>query len=138
MTEDPITTFLRARGVADHLVTGGVEGLVRAWETIAAAIAAGYGLTLDDYLNDLDVREIIEDTLATMPEPDGPLLDRLRTADGVVRGATVVGADCLWGEANRAAHGWSARANWWYYAVPKHPGDELTGDLVRNGFALPA
>jgi hypothetical protein len=134
MSNDPITRFLRARGVAEHLVDGGLEGLVSAWEQTAAAIEEGYGLTLDDYLNDLDVREILGDALATMPEPDGPLLDRLRAADDRVRAATVVGVRCLWGDENRATHGWTARENWWYFAIPAAPGEELAEDLTRNGF----
>lgn len=134
MTDDPITTFLRARGVAEHLVAGGVDGLVAEWERIAATIAHGYELTLDDYLNDMDVREILGDVLASMPEPDGPLIDRLRDADELVRRATVVGTPCLWGEQNRVRHGWTARENWWYFAVPTAPGEDLAADLTDNGF----
>jgi hypothetical protein len=81
MSDDPIRHLLRARGVAEHIVAGGIEGLMAAWEQTAAAIEAGYSLTLDDYLNDLDARQILEIVLRAIPDPDGPLLNRLRAAD---------------------------------------------------------
>ena len=64
-----------------------------AWEQTAAAIEAGYSLTLDDYLNDLDARQILKVVLSAMPDPDGPLLDRLRAADARVRAATPRGGN---------------------------------------------
>ncbi len=132
MTDDPIRRFLRARGVADHVVAGGIEGLVTAWEQTATAIGAGYCLTLDDYLNDLDARQILEVVLSAMPEPDGPLLDRLRAADARVRAATVPVGQCVWGDGG--SRGWTERRNWWYFVIPRHPGGDLADDLAREGF----
>lgn len=135
MSDDPIRRFLRARGVADHVVEGGLEGLVTAWERVAEQIERGYDLTLDDYLNDLDTRQILEVVLAAMPEPDGPLLDRMRAADGRVRAATVPTRQCVWGDG--AAPGWSSRRNWWYFVVPAHPGEDLADEIAREGFDAP-
>lgn len=128
MTDDPVRRFLRARGVADHVVEGGLEGLVASWEAIAAQVEAGYPLTLDDYLNDLDVRQIIEVVLRSMPEPDGPLVNRLRHADARMLSGTVPASRCVWGEG-----GWTRRRNWWYYIVPRSPGPDLKADLAREG-----
>lgn len=136
MSDDPIRRFLRIRGVPDHVVDGGLDGLITAWETTAAAIAAGYDLSLDDYLNDLDTRQILEGVLASIPEPDGPLIARLRAADGRVRAATTPGRGCLWGAG--ASPGWTERRNWWYFVLPRNRGDELAEDLARAGFGEPA
>lgn len=132
MSDDQIRRFLRARGVAAHVVDGGLDGLVTAWERTAAQIDAGYDLTLDDYLNDLDVRQIIEVVLRAIPEPDGPLLDRMRAADARVRAATTLASRCVWGDG--ADDTWTARRNWWYFVVPNMPGDQLATDLANAGF----
>jgi hypothetical protein len=134
MSGDPIRRFLRARGVAEHIVAGGIEGLMAAWEQTAAAIEAGYSLTLDDYLNDLDARQILEIVLRAIPHPDGPLLDRLRAADARVRAATVPARQCIWGDGGE--RGWTARRNWWYFVVPRAPGPDLADDLAREGFGV--
>ena len=42
MTDDPIRRFLRARGVADHVVDGGLDGLVADWEHTAERVERGY------------------------------------------------------------------------------------------------
>ena len=69
MTDDPIRRFLRARGVADHVVAGGLDGLVADWEHTAERVESGYALGLDDYLNDLDARQIIEVVLSAIRSP---------------------------------------------------------------------
>ena len=48
MTDDPIRRFLRARGVAAHVVEAGLDGLVTSWERLGAQVEAGYPLTIDD------------------------------------------------------------------------------------------
>lgn len=136
MSDDAIRRMLRARGVADHVVQGGLEGLVAAWEHTAAAIEQGYALTLDDYLNELDARQILEVVLRASPEPDGPLLDRMRAADARVRAATVPSTRCVWG--GGGVPGWTERRNWWYFVIPRHPGADLADDLARGGFDPPA
>jgi hypothetical protein len=136
MTDDPIRRFLRARGVADHVVDGGLDGLVADWEHTAELVERGYALGLDDYLNDLDARQIIEVVLSAMPEPDGPLLARLRAADERMRRATVPAGRCVWGDPpsqDRATE----RRNWWYFLVPRDPGPELARELADAGFAGP-
>jgi hypothetical protein len=136
MTDDPIRRLLRARGVADHVVAGGLDGLVADWEHTAERVERGYALGLDDYLNDLDARQIIEVVLSAMPEPDGPLLDRLRAADDRMRGATVPTSRCVWGDPQPPDRA-TDRRNWWYFLVPRNPGPELARELTDAGFAGP-
>jgi hypothetical protein len=137
MTDDPIRRFLRARGVADHVVAGGLDGLVADWEHTAERVEKGYALGLDDYLNDLDARQIIEVVLSAIPEPDGPLLARLRAADERMRSATVPAGRCVWGD-QPSRDPATERRNWWYFLVPRNPGPELARELADAGFAGPA
>ena len=131
MNDDSITRFLRARGVADDVAAGGIDGLVAAWEDVADQIERGYDLTLDDYLNDLDVRQLIEVVLAAIPVASGTLVDRLRTADRRVRAATRSVRRCVWTDGADSA--WTPRRNWWYFVVPTDPGPELAADLASAG-----
>jgi hypothetical protein len=61
---DPVRRYLMERGVRDDLVHEGLPGLVRRWTRIVHEVARGYSLTLDDYLNDMDIRDIIAGALA--------------------------------------------------------------------------
>lgn len=131
MSDDQLRRFLRARGVADHVVEGGLHGLVGAWERVVAAVETGYPLGMEDYLNDLDVRQIIEVVVSAMPTSDGSLLDRLRAADARMRAATVPALRCVWGD---SASSLTERRNWWYFVIPRHPGEELAAGLARDGF----
>lgn len=109
--------------------------LLGGWETFAASLQRGYELGLDDYLNDVDARQLLEAIVHTeqLPECDA-FQARLAKADQLVRGATAPTRDCIWGAANAAEHGWTREANWWYFAVPKQRGEELDADLAgREG-----
>ena len=87
---DPVRDLLRRRGAPDHLVEGGLPGLVEEWGKTARSVADGYPLGLDDYLNDMDLRQLLNDALesandiARMRE-----LDRLTNADDLLRAHTV-------------------------------------------------
>ncbi len=86
--------------------------LIERWERTAARPEP---LGHDDWLNDLDVRQLIHD----LDRPArGPYRERLRLADVRFRAGTRPVRECLWGPANAAKHGWTRRRNWWYYRVP--------------------
>ncbi len=86
--------------------------LIERWERIAANPVA---LGSDDWLNDLDVRQLLHDLER---RARAPYRDRLRAADARFRAATLPVRACLWGEANAERHGWTRRRNWWYYRIP--------------------
>ncbi len=141
-TRDPqdtrIDTWLDARGAGAHLVGLGLAGLVARWEAVVAEVASGSVLGLDDYLNDLDLRQMLHELLATMPDTRAPLIRRLRDADRRLAAATRPVASNLWGDGTAARRGWTPRVNWWYHAVPRAMGDELTDDLRAAGITVPA
>jgi hypothetical protein len=58
-SESSVREKLRQRGVAEHVLREGAEGLIAAWRRFVAQVEEGYPLGLDDYRNDLDVRELI-------------------------------------------------------------------------------
>jgi len=128
-----IDEWLAGRDAGSHLVGLGLEGLIARWEATADDIEAGRTGDLDEYLNDLDLRRLIDEVLTALPDTRGPLLRRLRAADGRVREATVPVEECLWGAAAAARHGWNRRRQWWYHAVPRRLSEDLAEDLAVRG-----
>jgi|WetSurMetagenome_2_1015567.scaffolds.fasta_scaffold107049_3 hypothetical protein len=126
---DAVRDYLEKRGCAPHLCDGGLEGLVARWEEFVEEVVGGYSLGLDDYLNDLDLRDILEGALgAAGPSEAKAARRRTRAADERFRGTT---AECapLWGETRERADA----VPWWYRRRPLNPGEELREDLHRAG-----
>ncbi len=127
---DHARAFLRERGCPDHVVDGGLAGLVASWEKFAAGLADGYGMDLDEYRNDLDVRQILAEawSLATVADVT-ELQPRLVAADAGVRAATEPSELCIWGSRNATRRRYLPTRNWWYYRVPKRAGDAFKTDF---------
>lgn len=128
---DRVRRFLERRGSPRHVVEGGLEGLLAGWEATVAAVADGYRLdTLDDYLNDLDGRQILDEALAIAPRAEGVRLQgRLDAADARFRALVIPAAHCLWGDRAATEHGWRADRNWWYWSRPRRAGAALSREI---------
>lgn len=128
---DSVREFLKRRGSAEHVVRGGVPGLVENWERVVESVTRGYNLGLDDYLNDMDGRQLLDEALK-LGEAEQAYIERVRRADESMRHLVRPIGRSLWGEKNAKEHGWSAEKNWWYFAVPVNAGPELTDDLKEE------
>ena len=128
---DQVREFLKRRGAPEHVVNGGLAGLIQTWESVVESVKRGYNLGLDDYLNDMDVRQLIHEALALAPSEQA-YLERVRRADEAIKRLVKPLGRSLWGEKNAAKRGWSAEKNWWYFAVPVNAGPELTDDLKET------
>ena len=60
MSDAEVNRKLSERGVAAHLRSEGRAGLIQRWRSFIEELESGYRGGLDDYRNDLDLREIIE------------------------------------------------------------------------------
>ena len=110
-------------------MTRSLEQLIERWEEIARH-AATYDLTLDDWLNDLDLRDMISRRVADAQLREGnDLRSRLEAADGVFRAATRGAERSLWGA--EAKH--DSTRQWWYFRYPSRPGSTMRHDLEANG-----
>jgi hypothetical protein len=125
---DPVREFLKRRGAAQHVVQGGLAGLVESWERVVDSVKRGYNLGLDDYLNDMDVRQLLEEAFPLTKAPETHL-ERLRRTDESMKRLLKPIRRSLWGEKTAREHGWSAEKNWWYFSVPINAGSELIEDL---------
>ncbi|MBL8862195.1 MAG: hypothetical protein JNK02_09295 [Planctomycetes bacterium] len=127
---DPARRLLVERGAAEHVVKGGLEGLVTAWEQTALAAQRGYAQGLEDWRDDVDARQLID--LAwkvALPAQRKSLKPRLEAADARFWKACEAGA-CTWGATVAARESWSAATHWWYFLAPKKAGRALAQDLA--------
>jgi hypothetical protein len=125
-----VADTLRARGVAEHVLAGGLAGLVAAWERLAAELERGYTGGLDDWRNDVDVRDILAEALAAANADERRAIGRrVRLADRRVREQLMPAARCVWGTRIAAQHGWNAGREWWYFLEPRTKNSELTREL---------
>jgi hypothetical protein len=111
--------FLRQEGAPDQVVRGGLEVLMTGWERTVLAVEAGYAGDYEDYLGDLDGRQLLAQALERVTRGHAAeVAERLEALDARMRAATTPVARCLWGMIVADEEGWSPEDNWWYYARP--------------------
>ena len=123
---DPVERYLTERGVSTSVRRTGLRGIVAKWDAVASH-AERYDLTLDDWLNDLDLRDIIAGAMSLVPKHERQAVRSiLDGADDRFRRATVESPRPLVADADRAAQ-------WWYLRYPAHPGARMRDDLLAAG-----
>ncbi len=128
--EDRVRRYLTGRGVPDFVVEEGLSGLVRRWRETARSVRRGYPLGMDDYLNDLDGRQLISEVLPLVePAERKKLRSRVVEADSLFRRHSKATRVCLWGGREARQRRWTSRKNWWYYRIPTTPGARLRPDF---------
>jgi len=110
--DDSVRAFLRHRGAAAHVVSGGAEGLITGWKRFVDQVEAGYKFGLDDYRNDLDIRGLIE---------AAGLADRVADEDRRFRAALTRTDLAVWSSDQPNA--------FWVYGYPANASAELLEDL---------
>jgi hypothetical protein len=116
---DPIKEYCRKKGYANHVVKGGLKYLVTNWERTVASITNGYSFGLDDYLNDMDGRKILNEVLDIATDEQKNLIEaRIKIADESFFSLTSLSPRCIWGELNELKYGYSRDKDWWYYRIP--------------------
>ncbi len=113
MTDEQITRALAARGCPEHVVQGGRQGLIARWGAFVREVERGYTFGIEDYQNDLDVRNMIEE----LGLADDPLV---ADADEHLKRNLVRTEVKLWDGPEGA---------FWIYGRPRRIGEELRQDL---------
>jgi hypothetical protein len=112
---------------------GELGELVGQWADFARDIArANYTFDLDNWLNDVDVRELILEALPMFGREEmGDLALKLDNADKTFLEATKPFRRCVWGSATARKEKWTAEKNWWYFRTPLRSNAELEGGLAK-------
>jgi hypothetical protein len=104
---------------------------LEAWEKTVAQVAEGYRLTFDDWLNDMDVRQAIEDCLPIAPlSLRTAARERLARVDAIFLHATAPTPHCVWGTRNARLERWTPKRHWWYFRKPLRADPELLAELA--------
>lgn len=132
ITHDAVREMLKERKAAEHVVDGGLEGLVERWEATVKAAQKGYALGLDEWRNDVDGRHLIAAAMEIAP-PAQKKSAKLRVdpADAKFWKACRSFDAGVWGADAAAREGWTAAKEWWYFLVPKKAGDALEKELAQ-------
>jgi len=122
--------FLRGEGASDRVVQGGLDVLLAGWERTVGSVESGYSAGYEDYLNDLDGRQLLAQALERVTADQAAVVaSRLAALDDRMRAATTPVARCLWGLIVAEEERWNLEANWWYYARPRAGLPEFLGEF---------
>ena len=135
MTTEPdaVHTYLVTRGCSPLIVRRGLAGLLEQWAAIVAQAERGRDMSLDEWLNDMDLRDILAGALAATGSRERRAASlRLDDADTRFHAITEP-SPCLWGEAIAQTNAWRPEWQWWYFRRPLLPGPLLKEDLLVNG-----
>lgn len=111
---------------------GELRELIDQWAEFASALERdGYTFDLDNWLNDVDVRELILEALPMFGREEmGDHALKLDSADTIFRAATRPFKRCVWGGGTAKKERWTAEKNWWYFRTPLRSNAQLEDELA--------
>ena len=117
---DPVRAYLVEHEYGHHVAEGGLDYLKQTWDRVASDAESGATWFSEEWLNDLDTRQIIHELLENVPEA-AVIRSHVEVADRRFRTAVRVTEECVWGEVNAKDEGWTSAENWWYWTEPRTP-----------------
>lgn len=130
---DRIRQYLRRRSCTPSIVKGGLDGLLSHWESVVAAVDEGYDLTLTDYRNDMELRDVLHGALEIATADDRARAEkRLETLDRQFRELTVECAPIV-SEDVIEENGYDPADQWWFYRRPRRPAPDFEEELREAG-----
>jgi hypothetical protein len=111
---------------------GDLRDLIDQWATFCTDLAhKDYTFDLDNWLNDVDVRELILEALPMFSREDmGDHALKLDNADKTFMEATKPVRRCVWGSGIAKREKWTAKENWWYFRSPLRSNAQLEDELA--------
>jgi hypothetical protein len=117
---DSARQYLSDRAYPRHVIDGGLEFLLSGWERVCESVARGEVQYRDDYLNDMDGRQILAEMRSHLDAEQVREADvRIAKADAKIRANLVPTKTCIWGDENARKSGFVPGRNWWYYHRPR-------------------
>lgn len=110
---------------------GSILAQIKHWDWFATEVTEGYDDSIFEYLNDLDTRYLLQESLDKSVEPlKSKLIDRVKKIDQVFLSST--------NETQSPISGYdfipkNPQKYFWYYRVPKKITKELSIDLDESG-----
>jgi len=105
--------------------------MVDQWAAFVAGLAEPYIFDLDNWLNDVDLRQLIHEAIPMFGADEvGEATRNLDEADAAFLLATHEVRTCLWGSKTARREHWTATRNWWYFRAPRHSNAELDAEIA--------
>lgn len=135
MTQQPdrVRQYLRRRGCTQSVVKGGLDGLVNHWDGVVSAVAEGYDLTLQDWRNDMELRDVLHGAIEIATGEERARAEkRVERLDKRFKELTV---ECgpVPGDDLAAEEGYDPTEQWWFYRRPRRPGPDFEEELREAG-----
>ena len=90
-----------------------------------------YTFDLDNWRNDVDVRELILEALPMFSREEiGDHALKLDEADKAFQANTRPFKRCVWGHGTQRKEKWTPEANWWYFRSPRRSNAQLEDELA--------
>jgi len=108
------------------------RALIDQWAAFATDLARGYTFDLDNWLNDVDIRQLIREAAPMFGLHElAEYALKLEEADRAFRQATRALDKCVWGKKAAKREKWTAAKNWWYFRSPLRSNAELEEELAK-------
>ena len=108
-----------------------LRDLIDQWASFADELEKKeYTFDLDNWRNDVDVRELILEALPMFSREEiGDHALKLDEADKAFKAGTRVFKRCIWGHGTQTKEKWTPQANWWYFRTPVRSNAQLEDEL---------
>lgn len=111
---------------------GELRDLIDQWSELNADLERKeYTFDLDNWRNDVDVRQLILEALPMFSREEiGDHALKLDEADKLFQANTHPFRRCVWGAGTAKKEKWTAPANWWYFRTPRRSNAQLEDELA--------
>jgi hypothetical protein len=109
-----------------------LRDLIDQWAEFTSGLETqDYTFDLDNWRNDVDVRELILEALPMFSREEiGDHALKLDQADATFKANTRVSRRCVWGHGIQTKEKWTLEANWWYFRTPQRSNAQLEDELA--------
>ena len=109
-----------------------LRDLIDQWYAFATELEVkDYTFDLDNWRNDVDVRELILEALPMFSREEiGDHALKLDQADAAFKTGTRVFRRCVWGHGTQRKEKWTPETNWWYFRTPLRYNAQLEDELA--------
>lgn len=122
----PLGAPLGPPDIAEH------RALIAQWAAFVAGLTQTYSFDLDNWLNDVDIRQLIREASPMFSAAElGDHATVLHEADQHFLLATADAGKCVWGRRAARREKWTATGNWWYFRAPLRSNPELDEELAQ-------
>jgi len=116
---------------ADFVQKDGLNYLIPAWQRFANEYADTES-SLDEWLNHLDTRMIIENILNVLPQNERVKVEEvLKYIDDQAREKTFMVNECVWGQEVEQREHYNRQKHWYYYRVNEQVFKNTSGRFTK-------